>query len=70
MPLPRCPFCQELFTPSRYRPDQTVCSDLICQRRRRSAYHRQKLKDDPLLRAQCRDSQQHWRERHPEYIPR
>ncbi len=68
MPLPRCPYCREVFTPSRYRPDQVVCSDSDCQRRRRTAYHRQKLKDDPTYREQCLDSRQQWREEHPEYM--
>jgi hypothetical protein len=54
--------------PSRYRPDQVVCSDPACQRRRRAAYHRRKLKGDPLYRAQCRDSQQQWREQHASYM--
>jgi hypothetical protein len=45
-----------------------VCSDPDCQRRRRTAYHRKKLHDDPAYRAQCLDSQQQWREEHPEYM--
>jgi hypothetical protein len=49
--------------------DQVICSGNECQRRRRTEYHRQKLKDDPLYHAQCRDSQQQWREQHPEYMP-
>lgn len=68
MPLPRCPYCLELFTRSRYHPDQLVCSGSDCQRQRRTDYHRQKLNDDPSYRAQCRDSQQQWRAQHPEYM--
>jgi hypothetical protein len=63
-----CPYCSEHFTPSRYHPDQVVCSGPACQRQRRAAYHRQKLQDDPSYRDQCRDSQQQWREQHPEYM--
>jgi hypothetical protein len=69
MELPRCPYCREPFTPSRYHPDQVVCSGRECQRRRRTDYHRQKLNNDPLYQAQCRDSQQQWREQHPDYMP-
>jgi hypothetical protein len=69
MPLPRCRYCRELFTPSRYHPEQTVCSGSACQRQRRTDYHRQRIKDDPSYRAQCRDSQQKWRDRHPDYMP-
>ena len=68
MLLPCCPYCQESFTRSRYHPDQVVCSGPDCQRQRRAAYHRQKLQDDPSYRDQCRDSQQQWREQHPNYM--
>jgi hypothetical protein len=69
MPLPRCRYCRELFTPSRFHPEQAVCSGSACQRQRRTDYHRQRIKDDPSYRAQCRDSQQKWRDRHPDYMP-
>ena len=62
-----CPYCREPFVPSRYRPDQRVCSQPACQRRRRREYHRRKQQTDPLYRQVCLDSQQKWRARHPEY---
>jgi hypothetical protein len=68
MLLPCCPYCKESFTRSRYHPDQVVCSGPDCQRQRRAAYHRQKLQDDPSYGDQCRDSQQQWREQHPDYM--
>jgi len=68
MSLPHCPYCRQTFTRSRYHPDQTACSAADCQRQRRAAYHRQKLQADPSYRDQCRDSQQQWREQHPEYM--
>lgn len=63
-----CPFCKQKFQPSRYRPDQKVCSSLHCQRRRRTEYHRKKLAEDPLYKEQCCDSQRKWRERNPAYM--
>ena len=63
-----CFYCKQRFQPSRYRPDQTVCSLPECQRRRRTDYHRKKLAEDPLYREQCRDSQRDWRERNPQYM--
>ena len=60
-----CPYCREPFVPSRYRPDQRVCSQPACRRRRE--YHRRKQQTDPLYRQVCLDSQQKWRARHPEY---
>jgi hypothetical protein len=68
MTLRRCPYCHEQFTPSRYHPDQVVCSRRGCQCERRSEYHRQKLTKDPTYRVQCRDSQEKWRQRHPDYM--
>lgn len=68
MALPRCPYCRKLFEPSRFHPDQAVCSGRECQRQRRGEYHRQKLQDDPTYREQCSDSQGKWRDSHPEYM--
>lgn len=63
-----CPYCGNEFKPSRSHPHQAVCSSEDCQRRRRADYHRKKLKKDPLYRALCRDSQDTWKERNPEYM--
>jgi len=68
MTTSRCPYCHEFFAPSRYRPDQAICSAPDCQRRRKTEYHRRKIQTDPNYRAQCRDSQQQWREQHPDYM--
>ncbi|MFQ5796760.1 MAG: hypothetical protein ACE5JP_17155 [Candidatus Bipolaricaulia bacterium] len=67
---PQCPYCQKCFIPSRYRPQQRVCSRGECQRRRRSDYHRQKLVSDPEYGLVCRDSRQKWRARNPGYQAR
>ena len=63
-----CFYCKKKFQPSRYRPDQRVCSSADCQRRRRNDYHRNKLATDPVYREQCRDSQRDWRARNPSYM--
>jgi hypothetical protein len=65
----RCFYCKQRFQPSRYRPDQSVCSSPNCQRRRRNDYHRKKIAQDLTYREQCRDSQKNWRERNPRYMP-
>lgn len=64
---PTCPYCRRTFRPSPYRPDQQVCSQAACQRRRRRDYHRDKLAADEDYRQTCRDSQRVWREAHPAY---
>ena len=68
MRTPVCPYCREPFSPSRYRPDQAVCSAPGCQRERRAAYHRQKLAVDAEYREQCRESRRQWRKQHPDYM--
>ena len=65
-----CRYCIHEFRPSRYHPDQKVCSSRDCQRRRRTDYHRKKLVEDAAYREQCRDSQQKWREKNPHYMKR
>jgi len=59
-----------LFPISIYRPQQLVCSQPQCQRRRRSDYHRKKLRTDPEYRQVVRDSQKQWWDEHPDYQKR
>jgi hypothetical protein len=56
-----------LFLPSIYRPQQVVCSQPACQRRRKSEYHRQKLEKDAVYRQVVGDSQKQWWSEHPGY---
>lgn len=63
----RCPFCQGLFFPSIYRPQQVVCSQPACQLRRKREYHRRKLETDAVYRQVVRDSQRQWWAEHGEY---
>lgn len=62
-----CPYCQCLFLPSIYRPQQLVCSQPQCQRQRRADYHRKQLETDPVYRQVVRDSQRQWWAEHPDY---
>lgn len=62
-----CPYCQQPFEVSRYRPQQQVCSQPDCQKRRRTDYHRQKRHTDPVYAEVCRDSQKKWRASHADY---
>ena len=63
----RCRYCEKTFQPSKYQPQQTVCSDSACQKRRRTEYRRQKLKTDEEYLQVRRDSSRKWRSRNPEY---
>lgn len=64
----KCPFCQGVFTPSTFHPNQVVCSAPACQRQRRVEYHRQHRKTDPGYQAQCADSQRKWLDANPDYM--
>lgn len=63
----RCRYCQQQFQPSPYRPQQTVCSQASCQRRRCSEYHRKRIQTDPEYRQVCLESPRKWRAEHRDY---
>jgi hypothetical protein len=62
-----CRYCQQIFQPSIYRPQQRVCSQPECQRQRRRDYHRERIRNDPAYAGDVRASQKKWRQAHPEY---
>jgi len=67
IPTCRCPYCQRTFQPSPYRPQQRICSQPECQRRRRADYHRRKIRTDPLYAQVVRDSRRQWQAEHADY---
>jgi hypothetical protein len=67
LPSRGCRYCQQSFEPSKFRPDQSVCSQVDCQRQRRAEYHRHKIETDPEYAQVVRDSRQKWRAAHPDY---
>ena len=50
-----------------YRPEQKVCSQPECQRRRRTDYHRKKIANDSEYHQVVLESQKKWRARHADY---
>jgi hypothetical protein len=67
MGVRQCRYCERSFQPSKFQPEQSVCGDPACQRRRRADYHRQKIAADREYRQGCLDSAQKWRSRNPDY---
>ena len=64
----RCPYCQQVFQPARYHPQQVVCSQPACQRQRRRDYQRQKIASDPVYRQVVAGQfRRKWRRAHPGY---
>ena len=66
----QCRFCQASFRPSRFHPEQAVCSAAACQGQRRREYHRQKVATDSVYRQVCNDSSRNWRAENPGYWKR
>ncbi len=62
-----CRYCQQVFQLSPYRPQQAVCSQVACQRRRRREYHHNKIRSDPLYADTVSRSRKKWSEAHPGY---
>jgi len=62
-----CRYCQQVFQPNRYHPQQRVCDRPACQSERRRDYHRQKITSDPVYKQVCLESPRKWREMHPDY---
>ena len=62
-----CRYCQQIFQPSIYRPQQSVCSQPDCQRRRRSDYHGERIRNDRSYAEDVRASQKKWSQAHPDY---
>jgi hypothetical protein len=63
----QCVCCKDSFRPDRYHPGQKFCCKALCQRYRRSAWQRDKLKADPDYRTNQADSQARWKASHPDY---
>jgi 23S rRNA G2445 N2-methylase RlmL len=53
-----------------YRPAQLVCSQQECQRKRRSEYHRKRIRNDAAYAEDVRASQSKWRQANPDYWKR
>ena len=66
----RCRYCQNIFQPSKYRPQQSVCSEVDCQRQRRTNDHRERIRQDPGYAGDVRASQQKWRASNSDYWKR
>ena len=74
-----CPICKKWFIPNKYRPNQTICSNLECQYQRQldnmkkwrngnPNYFRYREAKDETWKETCKDRAKRWRERHQEYL--
>ncbi len=55
-----CFYCGGFFDPSPRHKNQTACKKVKCQRAKKAARQRQRLKTDPIYAANQKSSQQQW----------
>lgn len=67
MPEIECVYCGVFFEGSPRHKNQTCCSRPACQRAKKAAWQRHKVKTDPDYRANQKSSQKKWMEEHPDY---
>lgn len=67
MPEIECVYCGDFFEGSPRHKNQTCCGNSACQRAKKAAWQRHKLKTDPDYRANQKSSQKKWLEAHPDY---
>ena len=62
-----CAYCGEYFDPSPRHKNQTACKKLKCQKDKKAAWQRFKMKHDPIYRANQKSSHQKWLTATPNY---
>ena len=65
-PIP-CVYCGDFFDPSPRHKNQSACSKVDCQKARKAAWQRHKMKIDPVYAANQKSSQQQWIKANPGY---
>jgi len=62
-----CVYCGDFFDPSPRHKNQTACKKQECQKARKAAWQRHKMKHDPVYRANQKSSHQKWLKSKPGY---
>ena len=62
-----CVYCGDFFDPSPRHKNQTACRKAKCQRAKRAAWQRHKMKTDPMYSANQKSSQKQWTRANPGY---
>lgn len=62
-----CCHCGILFTPGKRNKGQRFCGAKVCQRARKAAWQRGKMRTDPAYRANQKQAYQVWAADHPGY---
>ena len=62
-----CFYCGGFFDSSPRHKNQTACKKITCQRAKKAAWHRHRIKTDPIYAANQESSQQQWINSNPGY---
>ena len=62
-----CVYCGDFFNPSPRHKNQTACKKVKCQKAKKAAWQRHKMKTDPVYAANQKNSQQQWIKANPGY---
>jgi len=62
-----CVYCGDYFDPSPRHKNQTACKKVKCQRAKKAAWQRYKMKTDPDYRFNQKVCQKQWAETNPGY---
>jgi hypothetical protein len=62
-----CKNCRRLFEISPQRPDQKYCKRKKCQRARKNAWQKEKIRTDEDYRQNQKDAQERWCKKNPDY---
>ena len=62
-----CFYCGDFFDPSPRHKNQTACKKVKCQRAKKAARQRHRIKTDPIYAANQKSSQQQWVNANPGY---
>jgi len=62
-----CVYCGDLFNPSPRHKNQTACKKVKCQRAKKAAWQRHKMKTDPDYKFNQKVCQRQWTEANPGY---
>jgi hypothetical protein len=62
-----CSHCGKYFTPDHRHQNPTHCGEAGCQRARKALWQREKMRHDPVYKADQRRCGEDWRKSHPGY---
>jgi len=63
----QCSYCGGLFDPSPKHKNQTACKKEKCQRAKKAAWQRRKMRTDSMYKANQKSSQKQWAMANPGY---